>query len=263
MQVEKDFKDWAKLALKVSSTCPRLAVILACAGLRLEPEKEDKFYEIGLNIIKSQNGFHYAHLCFLLGSCDLNFVADKILTLSSHIECQRLAARYMITNKTNGLKNLEARGKKAVDEKKLDMASIFYLALIKHHFSKEDGDSVIRTLAKILPPNKLWKAVQAIVADIPELALNSEAVAEITIARILKDLGKAQHTSMESILALCGALHILYGDKELYDKTSETILQRIESMINNLLEGGAEFIVVLARIPGILPVIKNVLERKR
>lgn len=250
----------------------------------MDPEQEDKFYEIGLNIIKSQSGFNYAHLCFLLGSCDLNFVANKILTLSSHIECQRLAANYMITSKNDGLDKLETLGKKAAGEREIHTASIFYLALIKHHFNNEDADNVIRTLANILPLNKLWRALQALVADIPELALNSEAVAEITIVKILKDWGSTQASLMESILGailglrlpasttvsvqtiltLCGALHNLYGDEERYDKASEAVLQRIKSCLDaKLLEGDAEFIVALARIPGILPVIKDILEHKQ
>lgn len=281
-QIEKDFKDWKAFAFEVSKTSPRMAVIFACAGSSFNPQQDDYFYELGLNIIKWRSDFNYAHLCFLLGSCDINYVAKKILTLSSHIECKRLAAYYLI--KTNDLSKLESLGKEAVERGEVYAAHIFYLALMNHHYDNYDMDNVIRTLAKVLPTNKLWKAVQALVVDIPELNLNCEAVAEFTVIKILKEWENSKQSKLATVLnillgrktsvstsvsvlsihALCGALHILYGDEEQYSKFKDDILQRIKCNLDTkIAEGDTIFLVALARIPGISALFKDILQQKQ
>lgn len=268
--------------MEVSKTAPRIAVILASVGSTSNPQNEDKFYEIGLNIIKWQSDFNYAHLCFVLGSCDLNYVAKKILTLSSHIDCKRLAANYLI--QTNDLSILETLGKEAVQCREVLSAHVFYLALTKHHFNNYDWDNVIRTLAKILPAGKLWKAVQALVLDIPEVNLNCEAVAEFTINKILKDWDNTRQSAFKAIInavlgikssmsadvsvlsihALCGALHILYGDEEQYSKSKNEISQRIKCNLDlKLAEGDINFLLALARIPDIYTIFKDILQQKQ
>lgn len=273
------------MALSFIQKYTRIAVIFELVGSLISSSRlsvEDRFCQLGEAILKAKSNYRYAHLCFLLGCCDLNYVAKKIETLSEHADVKCLSAYYLI--KTNDITRVQKLGQDALAGKKRNSAAIYYLSLFRHYFlEKEEIDNAIQCMEPILPKQKYCKFVQAFAMEYPDYAFNSkhswafaEATAEMILVNGLIDKSSSreeqifndalQREKKENLMQiLIGVMHVLKECKsELYVNILKVTKSKIKSNLDDWLkEGNSDLVLGLVRIPDITNLLKDVLEYKQ
>lgn len=265
--------EWSQFHLELINKSPRFCLILGVIWRHLHPESEDDgYFHLGKKLLESgkKEALQYAHLAFVLGSCDLKFVAETLMSSCESVNGKHLAAQYLL--RSGQLEKMEQLGEQLAEENKRDKALIFLFPLIKQHLVRNDYEEVIRLLRIWLPPNKLWNCIQSMVTENPQLALDSEQVARVTLTKIIIALSTpAEVLNMTkpdsetgitplttAVSAIPGALHVF---QDMTEDKKNAVYECFSSVLGKALytnDIGA--VTAFTRIPDILPVVQKILE---